>query len=153
MGDVPSYVHAVFAVVGCSLLAALVMPAPRIPLALAARWCRALLTLGVALLLGAVLLPAFDVWYPALAFIGAALGMWLTMFWLARQPDLYAAPEAEAQSSDDADDDDQGGGGGGPPPPDRGPDPPPAPDGLDWDAFDRHRRSWEHDHDRTPAGV
>ncbi len=152
-GYVPSYVHAMFAMVGVCLLAALVLPAPRMPLSLAARWCRALLTLGIGLMIGAATLPAFDVWYPAIAAIGAALGLWLAMFWLARQPDLYATPDPEAQSSDDPDDDDHGGGGGGSPPPDRGPDPPPAPDGLDWDAFDRHRRSWEQDRDRTPAGV
>jgi len=150
MARVPSYVHAMFVVVGVSLLAAVAVPAPRLPLELAARWCRALLSLGLVLLIAAALLPAFDVWYPALAVIGAALGTWFAMFWLARQPDLYAAPEPEAQSSDADDDDDQGGGGGGPPPPDRGPQPPPAPEGIDWDSFDRQRRSWERE--REPAG-
>lgn len=154
MGLVPSYVHAMFAATGVILLASLLAPAPRMPLHRAARACRILMVLGVALWIAAFTMPAFDVWYPAFALLGAGLGTWFGMFWLARQPSLYEVPEKSAQhESDDADDDDQGGGGGGSGPgPDRGPEPP-TPDGIDWDAFDRQRRSWEADRDRTPVGF
>lgn len=147
----PSYVHAIFAAVGVSLVVAVLAPAPRMPLSRAARTCRALMVAGGVLWLAAFTLPAFDVWYPSLALIGIAMGTWFGMFWVARQPSLYDVPQPVAEHSDDPDDDDQGGGGGGSgPEPDRGPEPP-APEGVDWDAFDRQRRSWEGD--RTPAGV
>ncbi len=149
----PSYVHAMFAAVGVILVVAILVPAPKMPLSRAARTCRGLMLVGGLLWMAAFTLPAFDVWYPSLALIGAAMGTWFGMFWIARQPSLYDVerPTIE-QPSDDPDDEDQGGGGGGGsgPGPDRGPEPP-APEGVDWDAFDHQRRSWEPD--RTPVGV
>lgn len=153
MPPVPSYVHAMFAAVGVTLVVAVLAPAPKMPLSRAARTCRGLMIAGGLLWIAAFTLPAFDVWYPSLALIGAAMGTWFGMFWIARQPSLYDVQRPTAEHSDDPDDDDQGGGGGGGgPTPDRGPEPP-APEGIDWDSFDRQRRSWEPDPDRTPVGV
>lgn len=151
-GRVPVYVHAAFAVMALGLLTAVVAPAPRMPLPRAARACRALMAVGGVVLVAALSLPAFDVWYPALAGSALAAFVWLTMFWLARQPDLFAAgPEAvaEAEDHDDPGDDDGGGGGGGPPKNDPPPGPS-SPDGIDWESFDRQRQGWEQ---HTPVGV
>ncbi|MTD46018.1 hypothetical protein GKE82_17425 [Conexibacter sp. W3-3-2] len=150
----PSYVHAMFGAVGLTLVVAVLAPAPRMPVNRAARACRVLMISGGLLWIAAFTMPAFDVWYPALALLGAAMGTWFGMFWLARQPSLYDLPPERAEHSDDADDDDQGGGGGGGrgPEPDPGPEPS-GPDGIDWDDFDRQRRSWESDRDRTPVGT
>ena len=150
---VPVYVHATFAVMALGLLTAVVAPAPRMPLPRAARACRALLTVGGLVLIAALSLPVFDVWYPALAGGALATFVWLTMFWLARQPDLFAVePEAvaETEDHDDPGEDDGGGGGGGGPPTTDPPPGPPTPDGIDWESFDRQRQGWEQ---RTPVGV
>lgn len=153
MPSVPSYVHAMFAAVGVTLVVAVLAPAPRMPVNRAARACRVLMISGALLWVAAFAMPAFDVWYPALALIGAAMGTWFGMFWIARQPSLYDVQQPDPEHSrDDGEDDDQGGGGGGGPEPDRGPDPP-APEGIDWDSFDRQRRAWETERERTPVGF
>lgn len=148
----PVYVHATYLLAAVGLVAAVIAPAPRLPLARAAYACKALMLVGGVMLVAAVTLPAFDVWYPAFAAVGAALGFWLVMFWLARQP-VYRDPVERAQDeSDDDDSDDHGGGGGGPHGPDPEPDPP-SPHGIDWDAFDQQRRAWERDRDRRPVSA
>lgn len=155
-GAVPVYVHATFAVMAFGLLTAVVVPTPRMPLPRAARACRALLGVGGVVLIIALTLPVFDVWYPALAGGALAAFVWLAMFWVAGQPALFAVPaeattEADAEDRDDGGDDEGGGGGGGSPTTDPPPGPPAPPDGIDWDAFDRQRQSWEPT--RTPVGF
>lgn len=154
----PSYISLVSGAVGLSLALAVLAPAPRIALHRAASACRLLMFGGVIALVVAALMPAFDVWYPAIAVSGAALVLWFTMFWLARQPALWDSGHREEADQNDGDDDSDGGGGGGPPD-DRGPDPDrgsgPSTPLLDWEAFDRERRAWERDRrrDRMPVSV
>jgi len=151
---VPAYVHATFAVMAFGLLTAIVAPAPRMPLPRAARACRSLMAIGGVVLITALTLPVFDVWYPALAGGALAAFVWMTMFWLARQPDLYAVPDeatTDAEDRDDPGEDDGGGGGGGGSPTTDPPPAPPSPQGIDWESFDRQRQGWESA--RTPVGV
>jgi hypothetical protein len=147
---VPAYVHVTFAVAALGLLTAVVAPAPKMPLPRAARMCRLLMGIGGLVLIIALSMPMFDVWYPALAGCALAAFVWLTMFWLARQPDIFAVPAEAAEDHDDPGEDDGGGGGGGSPSTDPPPGPP-SPHGVDWDAFDRQRQAWEPA--RTPIGV
>jgi hypothetical protein len=132
----PMYVHAAFTSTTACLVAALLAPAPRVRVERVAACCRMLLAGGAVALVAAVVLPAFDVWYPSLAVLGGAVGLWLIMFWLAKEPTA-----ARSLRTDDRQDED-GGGGGGSEPPTRGPEPP-APGGVDWDAFDAERRAWD----------
>jgi hypothetical protein len=141
----PQYVPVVFGATGLTLVAAIIAPAPRMSLDRAANACRLLLALGLLALFAAITLPAFDVWYPALAVVGAAFGVWFGMFWLARQPGLDEPVASSTPEGTDEDDGGHGGGGGGggPSDPDDRPDPPAPRGGLDWDSFDRERRDWE----------
>lgn len=145
MRRVPSYVHAALALVAASFVLAALLPAPRMTAARAGLFCFWLMMAGLVIFAVAVsmivlamvtTLPAYLVFSPAIAVLGVALTLWLTMFWVANAP----GPQAEQVEGDDEED---GGGGGGLGPEDDQPRDPGPPEGIPWDAFDRERESWE----------
>ncbi len=155
MRAVPTYVHAAFVLVAASFILAAVLPAPRMTAARAGSFCFWLMMAGamvfavaVSMIVLAMItrLPAYLVFSPAIAVLGLALVLWLTMFWVANAP----VPAAVAAEGDDGEggEDGGGGGGGGLGPEDDPPRDPGPPDGIHWDAFDREREAWESTRER-----
>ncbi|MCW3038966.1 MAG: sulfite exporter TauE/SafE family protein [Solirubrobacterales bacterium] len=146
---VPSYVQASVALAGAVLLLATVLPAPRLhparlaPVVLclmAASATTFLLAFGVIVAGVLGLLQGSIVIVPALAGLGLAVTLCLTMCWVVSA----AGPvDAVAAGDEEPEEDEGGGGGGGLRPEDDPPRDPGPTDGICWDAFDRDRQAWE----------
>jgi hypothetical protein len=130
----PQYVEIALAGLVLAALLALFLPAPRSPRSGLA--CAVLLVLGATLWGAGLLLPLFDVWYPALLVLTLGLTAWFAMFWAAGE--RRGRRGGRHRGRDDGD-----GGTKVPREPIR--PRPSSPHGLDWEAFDRQRASWERE--------